>query len=227
MAIKELYVRYKSYFRLIFRVIIILLILLLLLLIPLITEYIITNGWYRPNSFKNDIWFSFMGSYLGAIITVIIFCFTILLNRIDIKAEINRNRKNVEIEHELEIAGKIYRFFLLTDYALQDPQTELMGLRRLLEDIIVIRCYIDRVKYEDEFMDDLGKSKKEFYDLVKTERFLLGYNIAKNMSQLYTEEDSKKYSQTIMEIIKNRNDIAGELTDRYEKYVSQLIKQFR
>lgn len=83
----------------------------IIIVAPFITEWIIREGFYRPDTFDEPTWFSFMGSYLGAIITVIIFFFTICINQISVQDEISRNRKNAEIEREIEKA-KRYIIFL-------------------------------------------------------------------------------------------------------------------
>lgn len=196
------------------------------LFLPFAIEYIIKNGLYRPNSFEDEIWFSFIGSYIGAIITVTIFGVTVMLNRHDINSAIERNKRNSQINYELKIAEKIYRFLLLSDYPLQSPDTELVGLRKLLEDLIVIRVYIKQnLSNQDMQIAELSTARKNFYNIASVQHILMEIDISTNMSQISNEKNREKYSQFILNIIGNRNEYAEELTVQYEKYINLLIKE--
>lgn len=196
------------------------------LFLPFAIEYIIKNGLYRPNSFEDEIWFSFIGSYIGAIITVTIFGATVMLNRHDINSAIERNKRNSQINYELKIAEKIYRFLLLSDYPLQSPDTELVGLRKLLEDLIVIRVYIKQnLSNQDLQIAELSTARKNFYNIASVQHILMEIDISTNMSQISNEKNREKYSQFILNIIGNRNEYAEELTVQYEKYIKLLIKE--
>lgn len=194
---------------------------------PFMAEFIIRKGPYRPNTFDEQTWFSFMGSYLGAVFTVMIFLFTLCINKISIDDEIKRNRKNAEIEREIKKAEYIYNFFTLRDYKLQDLEVEMAEFRRLLSDLIIIKTYVEQVECLNEPSDNYEKSKKDFYDCVKTENFLLQINIGYEMQQLSDNNDKrlKEFSELIFKIVQNRNSYIQEMTNRYESYIDTLIKQ--
>lgn len=199
----------------------------IIIVAPFITELIIRRGVYRPNTFDEQTWFSFMGSYLGAVITVIIFFITVCVNQISLEDEIKRNRKNAEIEREIEKAKYVYNFFTLRDYRLQDLDMELAEFRRLLSDLIIVKTYLEQVKYNAAPTNDYEKSRKDFYDCVKAENFLLQFDIGYEMANLSKDDASKlkELSELILKIIKNRNFYIIEMTKRYENYIDDLLKQ--
>ena len=199
----------------------------IIVIAPYITELIIKKGLYRPDTFDENTWFSFMGSYLGAVITVIIFFVTICMNQISIEDEIKRNRKNAEIEREIEKVKYIYNFFTLRDYRLQDLEIEKAEFRRLLSDLIIVKTYLEYVECKENPDNEFEKSRKDFYDCVITENFLLQFDIGHKMENLSDDNNSRvnEISELIFEITQKRNLYIREMTNRYEAYLDNLFMQ--
>ena len=89
-----------------------------LMLLPLLVEKIVVDGIgivLFTTQFENDLWFSFWGSYLGAIITVLVLFITIRYN----KKETNNRLKEYDIDRKydlvLEQVDKLYNFILLKE----------------------------------------------------------------------------------------------------------------
>lgn len=89
---------------------------ILLFILPFLVEFIIKYGPYRENAFNNDIWFSFMGSYIGAIVTVIVFQWTINENNKNHIKEMGNQRKIKIIENEIELINEMVNAMLLDKY---------------------------------------------------------------------------------------------------------------
>ena len=71
------------------------------MLLPLLVEKIVVDGIgivLFTTQFENELWFSFWGSYLGAIITVIVLFITIQYN----KKETNNRLKEYDIDKKYD-----------------------------------------------------------------------------------------------------------------------------
>lgn len=197
-------------------------------LTPFLTELIIRKGPYR-DSFDNDVWFSFMGSYLGAIITVIIFALTLYFNKMDMKKENEKNNKNAIIKQELELAKKVYDFFALNDYNMHNIQTELAEYGRYCSEILVINSYIERGKKVETQYEDINRVMRKFYSYLDSLNFkntfqvqVMMFGLAKLTDQ---EEKLQHFTENILKLRKFRNDIAVELTENYLSFVDELINE--
>ena len=82
------------------------------IMLPFITEYIIRYGKYRPDSFENDVWFSFMGSYLGAVVTLIVMFITFKKSDKENKKLIELQKKQHEIDMQNEKLAKLIHVLL-------------------------------------------------------------------------------------------------------------------
>jgi len=194
------------------------------IILPILFENILLYGPYR-NSFEEGEWFSFLGSYVGAIVSAIIFIVTISIDKKDMKDEVERNRKIAKLNYEIDKTKKIYNFFMMTDYQLQNIEMELAEYRRFCSDLIVIRQYVLKENSKNDYSGILEEKRKDFYDFITVENLLLHYDIAQVMNALGTNNDEKlrKLSEFILELVEKRNLYAEELTKRYEDYIEQLI----
>lgn len=90
-----------------------------LLLLPLAMEYFVVNGFlgitFSFTEFGNEEWFSFWGSYIGTVVTVIVLWITIRYNR----SETDKRLKEYDIDRVcdtlIEKVETIYSFIVLKD----------------------------------------------------------------------------------------------------------------
>lgn len=100
-----------------------------LMLLPLLVEKIVVDGIgivLFTTQFENELWFSFWGSYLGAIITIVVLFITIQYN----KKETNNRLKEYYIDRKYDLVveqiDKLYNFILLKE---TDDTHNVYGIR--------------------------------------------------------------------------------------------------
>lgn len=178
--------------------------------------------------FTNETWFSFMASYSGAIATFIVLRITLTENQKAVEAEKERLRKNYEIEKEIETAKNIQKILLLDKYDFLNINTMMIDYLRFIKDIKDAQYEIREIQFDDE-----GETARDKYltFLEATETFLFLNLYLDEIPTINSEEDAKKYRDSIMEkisgISKTMNSKRKELMDLYREYVHEMkLKEY-
>lgn len=137
---------------------------LIVISFPFILQWILLNGIYISDSFDNETWFSFMGSYMGLLITIFVF-------RVTIKS----NRKIAELSDEIKKVENLvcfYRLNLLTP--IFDPLIFPMDISRIVLELASKQLELECHKYcikgnekEDILFKHLEVINKEINEIMK------------------------------------------------------------
>lgn len=131
---------------------------------PFILQWILLNGIYISESFDNETWFSFIGSYMGLLITIFVF-----------RATIESNRKIAELSDEIKKVENLvcfYRLNLLTP--IFDPIIFPMDISRIVLELaskqLELECHKHSIKgneKEDILFEQLELINKEINEIMK------------------------------------------------------------
>lgn len=142
-----------------------------LILSPFVIEIVLFN---TPviSKFDNSTWFSFMGSYMGALITVAVMYITFQKSdkesRKMAEAQIewiefqNRNEKIVEIMKVLLLEDY---FFLSKDSVCENIDKFVLHLRKIQWDTLILNCIEEEGKELMTALLELQKEEREILDL--------------------------------------------------------------
>lgn len=187
-----------------------------LILLPLLVEKIIVDGIgivLFTTQFENELWFSFWGSYLGAIITVIVLFITIQYN----KKDTNNRLKEYEIDRKydlvLEQVDKLYNFILLKE---TDDTHSVYGIRlnAKMYQLMVQKCMdaTGECKFYGIYSDTLLKY------LERTKQF---DNV--NLTNENIAQYAEKYKLVSKEITKIMHSVKDEIDLEYSN-LKELIE---
>lgn len=147
---------------------------ILVLVIPFAMEYIIIHGKYRPDGFDNEVWFSFMGSYLGAIVTLIVMYVTFKKSEYDNNKQMKFLINKQDIENEKNSVERVCNLLLLCNYSLTGNHVEAdlsMFGRNLMSmqfQINQIRSNGYNAKARDALLDELQSLQNEQVKIMET-----------------------------------------------------------
>lgn len=169
---------------------------------------------------SNEVWFSFMGSYIGAIVTIVIFKLTIDKNNRDHRKEMERLYLNSKIDDEIELVRKIMNMLLLNSYELGDIinqghfcseylkyNKDFWDMEGKLDDIALEKCF------RSETRNILIEKMKELENMEKI--FLMGALI--NMD----EKNEHSYTR----IVKDENSLS-KIANSYREEINGLFEQY-
>lgn len=203
----------KKYWMLILSIVVI-------VFVPFILEWLL---FVTPevSKFSNETWFSFMGSYLGAVVTIAVFKFTIDKNDKEHKAEMKKQIYNEGIEHEIDSLNRIMNVLLLNNY-------DFMNL-------------LDKGKFCSEyahcnkdFWDIQGEIEKiksvKYYEGCKRKLFIEKLQELEGMERLYListvvlgDYDNPETGYNNM--LKNVRTL-GNLSNNYREEIRKLFEQY-
>lgn len=140
------------------------------IILPFITELIIRYGEYRPDSFENDVWFSFMGSYLGAVVTLVVMFITFKKTDKENRRLIERQKKQHEIDMQNQKLANIIHVLLLDGYYFLNLESVSENLDRFMGDLNYVQFDTLKFKYithkDEKLMTELLELQKEEVEIL-------------------------------------------------------------
>lgn len=205
-------------------VIIVCILVVMILIFPFLLEKILFNG-PSISKFDNSEWFSFMGSYVGTIVAVIIMFFTIVYTEKSYKDTIKLQEKQKLVNRQIERIDKVLRVLQVSDYVLVENQTVLTDLFRFKRDFHSIQ--LDLVKLNKgtaknskikELMEVINDLKDEQYQLIieydklmQNKNNIYGLNVLTKIGKEITHSFEKKWARIL---------------SLYEEYIDDLDKKY-
>lgn len=192
------------------------LVLILIIIAPFATEIIIKYGPYRAKSFNNDTWFSFMGSYIGAVVTLGIMFVTFKKSEKEYKRNLKQQKKQYEIGLQKERLDRIIQVLLLNNYCFCNPYTVLENMDRFMHDIHSVGFTTLKVyaKYSnDRLIDELLDLQKKELEIIRL--------LERDFQTLEREQRIIK----VMEIGLELNIKRDTIIPMYEVYLDKIYKQ--
>lgn len=173
--------------------------------------------------FSNEVWFSFIASYSGAIATLIVLGLTILENQRNLKDEKERLKRNYETEKEIDLSKKIINVLLLNNYDFITRTKILTEYDRYIKDIYDVQFEVRELMY-----DENGNTARDkfFVKLFQIERYHSLQLAVQDIPEIKNEEKAKKYFDSIVD---STNKLSHQMTnerklilDLYKDYVSEM-----
>ena len=186
----------------------------IIIALPFVLEFILFNG-PSISHFSSEVWFSFLGSYIGSVVAIIVMGYTIVhTQRENIKAY-ERMRIREKYDNERREIEEATDFLLLNKISFSDINNCEMDLRNFIHELHTIGIKIKYAKKET-------KEKEKFYD------FIYGYCILYYLSadallKQFLHNKDKRYIMT--EMRKNANRIREEVYKRRTEYLEFLEKE--
>ncbi len=205
------------------KAIITLLIICFIILFPYIVEYMLFHG-PSISGFQNDVWFSFIGSYSGGIITVIVLVATIRYNNRSNKLEYERGKiKDIYVKEKADI-DNIIDLLLLNKISFSD---ESMGLQNLKEFFHELQTVSIMIKYANRNSEE----RESFYKFLSCNCILYGVSIEALIAQYqrdrdieYVAKELRKIAASIREdIYKRKKDYLNYLENEENERLKQLF----
>lgn len=204
------------------KVIAVIVVMVVIAIFPFVTEWFL---FVTPevSRFSNEVWFSFIASYSGAIATFIVLCLTMLENRRNLKDEKERLRRNYEIEKEIDLSKKIINVLLLNDYDFVARTKISTEYSRYIQDIYDVQFEVRELMYNEN-----GNTARDkfFEKLFQIERYHSLQLAVSNVSKIENEEEAKKYFDSIVNVTnKLSHQMANErkpILDLYKNYVKEM-----
>ncbi len=204
------------------KVIAVIVVMVVIAIFPFVTEWFL---FVTPevSRFSNEVWFSFIASYSGAIATFIVLCLTMLENRRNLKDEKERLRRNYEIEKEIDLSKKIINVLLLNDYDFVARTKISTEYSRYIQDIYDVQFEVRELMYNEN-----GNTARDkfFVKLFQIERYHSLQLAVSNVSKIENKEEAKKYFDSIVNVTnKLSHQMANErkpILDLYKNYVKEM-----
>lgn len=189
----------------------ILLIIFFIILFPYIVEYVICHG-PSISSLDNDVWFSFIGSYVGGIITVVVLFITIRYNNRSNRLEYERRK--IKDNYAKEKADLDYVIDLLTLHKIRFSE-ESMGMQNLKDFFHELQTVSIMIKYANRDSEE----RESFYSFLSSNCILYGVSIEALIDQ-YTRDRDIEY--VAMELRKTAASIREDIYIRKKEYLNYL-----
>ncbi len=204
------------------KVIAVIVVMVVIAIFPFVTEWFL---FVTPevSRFSNEVWFSFIASYSGAIATFIVLCLTMLENRRNLKDEKERLRRNYEIEKEIDLSKKIINVLLLNDYDFVARTKISTEYSRYIQDIYDVQFEVRELMYNEN-----GNTARDkfFVKLFQIERYHSLQLAVSDVSKIENKEEAKKYFDSIVNVTnKLSHQMANErkpILDLYKNYVKEM-----
>lgn len=189
--------------------IIIMLILCFIILFPFFMEYILTHG-PSISRFDNEAWFSFIGSYSGGIITVIVLFATIRYNNRANRLEYEREKIKDNYTKEKADLDNIIDFILLNKISFS---TDSMSAHDLKEFIHELHTVMIMIKYTNKDSTD----RQSFYEFLKGHCIMYGLQL-----DVLTAQNKQDFMYIALGLRKTANNIREEVYKRKQEYLNYL-----
>lgn len=199
---------------------------MLIIILPFITERMIRYGKYRPDSFENDVWFSFMGSYLGAVVTLLVMFITFKKTDRENKKLIEQQKKQHDIDMQNEKLARIIHVLLLDDYYLLNADTVCENINRFFKDLNSVQFDTLKFKYvthkNEKLMDELLKLQMEEVKILNFMR--------DTAPHVDFEQNAREFKKVLLdaglELNKAANSKREMIKMMYDDYLENVYQQY-
>lgn len=125
------------------------LILIILFVLPFSFEFVLVNT-PDVSGFSNESWFSFLGSYIGSIITLIVMYITFDKSDEENKRIIELQRRQHQIDCQNKKIDDIIHVLLIDEYIFSNHETVCENIDRYIRDFQYIQLDTIKLKYADD-----------------------------------------------------------------------------
>lgn len=192
---------------------------------PFVLEWILFS---TPivSRFCNETWFSFIGSYIGAVVTLGVMYITFKKSDEENKRLIKQQKKQHDIDMQNEKLAKIIHVLLLDDYYLLNIDTVCENINRFFKDLNSVQLDTLKFKYithkNEQLMDELLKLQM---DEVKILNFMRD-----TAPHVDSEQSTKEFKNVLLdaglELSKAANSKREIIKMMYEDYLENVYQQY-
>lgn len=173
------------------------------------------------SQFSNEVWFSFIASYVGAVVTVIVMFVTFDKSDQENKKIINKQIKIHEIELENQRLERTVNVLLLDGYTFWNENTLCENLNKYVKDFRDIQYNIYKSPNVHE------KDRELFFDIMILQRKEADF-IKKLEEQMCDSNNIsiKDIQQILYELQCMANNERNKIKNEYEKYIEKTYKEY-
>lgn len=190
------------------------LIICVIILFPYIVEYILVHG-PSISSFNNEVWFSFIGSYSGGIITVIVLFATIKYNNRANKLEYEREKIKDSYVKEKTDVDSIIDLLLLNKISFTADGMSWQYLKEFIHELQTVTIMVKYANKDSEERDF-------FYNFLHSHCILYGVSVDALIAQC---REDKNIEYVAKELRKTAAHIREEVYQRKKEYLNYLEKE--
>lgn len=177
------------------------------------------------SKFKNETWFSFIGSYIGAVVTLVVMFVTFKKSDEETKNLLRRQKKQHEIEMQNEKLLEIIHILLLDNYHFLDSDTVFENIEKFMKDLHYVQFDTLKYKYidiKDEILiDELLRLQMEEVEIIKS---------VKNGPHVDSKQKAEEFKQFVLSIglrlSKTAESRKETIKAMYEAYLQKIFEQY-
>lgn len=189
---------------------------------PFLLEFVI-SAVHDVSEFSDETWFSFYGSYIGAIISLFVMFITFKKSDYENKKIIRKQKEKFEIDSEKEKIKRIIHVLLLDDYYFLNPDTVSENIDRFNKDLSYVEfdtLELGFVLKEDEILF------KELLELQKEEVRILN-TIIKEIPNVKTKDEFNIVKMNAgLELSKIVTLRRSSIKTMYEEYIKKMYDKY-
>lgn len=189
---------------------------------PFLIEFFLFNI-PSISKFSREAWFSFIGSYSGAIVTLIVLQLTLKENRRSITAERTHLKRIYEIEKEINLSKGILDVLLLNNYDFISLDKITNEYARYIANLYDVQFDVRELTYNDS--GDTARDRF-FNELYLTERYHTLQLFVEEKIQIESKEQANKYLDFVIEktttLSRQMNTKRQMLLGLYKEYVNEI-----
>lgn len=196
-----------------------------IIIFPFLLELIL---FFTPvvSKFSNEAWFSFTGSYIGAVVTLEVMYITFKKSDEENKNLIIQQKKQHDIDRENEKLSKIIHVLLLDGYYFLDPDTVCENMDRFLGDLHYVQFDTLKFKYmthkDEKLMDELLKLQMEEVKIINE----MQENTPHVDSQQKAKDLKRIFMKSGLELSQNANLHREIIKVMYDNYLERVYEQY-
>lgn len=177
------------------------------------------------SKYNNEVWFSFMGSYVGAVVTLWVMYNTFKKSDEENKELIKRQKRQHEIDIQNEKLLGIIHILLLDDYHFLNPDTVLENIEKFTKDLRYVQFDTLKFRYitqKDEILvDELLKLQMEEVEILNSMRNAPHVDSSKKAEEfkMFMLDDGLRLST----VAESRKDTIMAM---YENYLEKVYKEY-
>lgn len=176
--------------------------------------------------FGNEIWFSFIGSYIGAVITLIVMFITFKKSDDENKKFRERQKRQYEIDVQNEKIAKIIHVLLLNNYYFLNPDTVCENMDRFIGDLHYVQFDTLKFKYithkDEKLMEELLNLQKEEVGILN--------EMQEKVPHVDSAEKATELKKVFLEfglrLSKNVNLQREKIKVMYDNYLERVYKEY-
>ncbi len=177
------------------------------------------------SEFSNEVWFSFIGSYIGSVVTLVVMFITFKKSDEENKKLLRRQKRQHDIDVQNEKLLKIIHILLLDNYHFLNADTVYENIEKFSKDLRYVQFDTLMYKYktlkDQVLIDELLRLQMEEVDVL---------NSIKNAPHVDSEQAVKEFNMFALKMGLRLSKIAESRKDTikamYDNYLEKVYEEY-